>query len=149
MESHEARDQLHEIERGEAASWLHFAGHERWLPLGFGTWAGTFVLTMGLLDGALRSLAMLALIAAPLAYVAWDRARRPVYPQGPMPHELRRSSWALVVLSLGIALLSPSVYFAAGVWVAAATTALATAPAVELYGRIYASDAGRVRRRLA
>ena len=149
MESDEARRQLHEIERGEAASWLHFAGHEWWQPLGFGIWSAAFVLSLGMLQGPPRSLVTLALIAAPLAYVRWDRQRRAVYPQGPMPRELWRSTWALVSLSIAVALFSPSVYFAAGAWVAALATGLATAAAVELYGRVYAADAERVRRRLA
>ncbi len=148
MESDEARRQLHEIERGEAASWLHFADYDRWQPLAFGVWASTFVLSLGLLDGSPRSLATLALITAPWAYVAWDRQRRAVYPSGPMPPELRRSTWALVALSIVVAILSSSVYFAAGAWAAALAAGVATAGAVELYGRVYAADAERVRRRL-
>ena len=148
MESDEARRQLREIERGEAASWLHFADHEWWLPVGFGIWAGAFVLSLGLLEGPPRGLATLALLAAPMVYVGWDRRRRAVYPQGPMPRELWRSTCALVALSIAVALLSPSVYFASGVWVAALATGIATAAAVELYGRVYAADTDRARRRL-
>lgn len=149
MESDEVRRQIREIERGEAASWLHFAGHEWWQPLGLGAWAGVFVLSMGLLDGGTRSLALLALIAAPLLYGEWDRRRRAVYPQSRMPREMWRSTAALLILSPGVAILAATAYFAAGVGVAAATAAVATTVLVELYGRVYVADAERVRRRLA
>ncbi|MCP3423286.1 hypothetical protein [Nocardioides pinisoli] len=148
MESAEARRLFREIERGEAASWLHFARRRRWQPLVFGVWAGMFVLSTAL-DGAARSLAALALIAAPLAYVARDRQRREVYPQGRMPRELRRSTWALVVLSPAVALLAFVVHVTAGTWLAAAATAVATVVAAEVYGRLYSADAEQVRRRLA
>lgn len=147
MESDDVREHLRHAERGEAAAWLTYSTHEWWQPLLFGAWAGAFVLGQSLAGGTSRLLS-LVLALLPLLYILWDRRRRPVYPIGSMPREMRRSTWVLAALSAVIIGLTWSTYTAASPGVGAVVAAVSTAVALELYGRVYDADAARVRARL-
>lgn len=149
MESNEVRAQLLASERGEAASWLAFAKVDWWMAPSVGAWAFVFVWVAGIASDFVRPFATLALIFVPLAAAHWDKSRRGVYPSGSMPREFRRSSWALGALALSVAVVGGAVYFAAPLWLAALVVGLLAATVTEVYSRMYAADAARVRRRLA
>ena len=55
---HELQQQLHEIERGENASWVVYPRTPAWWAIGFGLWAAALALTVGRLDGIVEALVL-------------------------------------------------------------------------------------------
>ena len=56
----ELQRQLHEIERGENASWVVYPPTPAWWAAGFGLWAAALTLTIGWLEGIVQALIELA-----------------------------------------------------------------------------------------
>ena len=140
--------QLREADRGEVAAWAAYPADAWWRPVAIGLWAAAFVLAHHpALDGA-GDLARLGLVLLPLGFVLWERRHAGAYPQGSMPRELSRSTWALVnglavtvAVSVAAYLVLPLGWAAVVAGAGAATTAYG-------YGRTYRADVVRVRRRL-
>jgi hypothetical protein len=142
------RAQLHEIERGESASWVVYPPTPAWWALGFGLWAAALTLVVGLLDGLGNALATLGLVAVMGLAMAWDRRRRGTYPTGSPPRELRP---AILRLVLGAVVVGGVAWFAGaqiGLGVAVAVAAVGAWAVVWWYEREYAATAARVRERL-
>jgi hypothetical protein len=93
----ELQEQLHEIERGENASWVVYPRTPAWWAIGFGLWAAALTLTIGRLEGVVQALIELGLIAVMGGAMAWDRRRRGTYPTGRPPRELRPAIGILVL----------------------------------------------------
>lgn len=148
MENDDLVAQLREADRGEAASWLAFAQVDAWVAPMFGLWAFAFVCVAGSFAESTRVFGMLLVTLAPIAFVLWDKRRRPVYPTGRMPREFWVSTVALVVLALAVTAVGMGVHFASNLWIAAIVTGLCTTAAVAFYGQLYARDADRLRRRI-
>ncbi len=142
------RRQLHEIERGEAASWINYPPTPVWWSVGFGVWAAAFALVVGLLEGSTRALAQVGLISAVALLIAWDRRRRGTYPTGRPPRELngpilRMVLWVAVVG--GVAWLAGE---QVSVWLAAAIAGVGAFAVVARYEHEFAAAAARLRERL-
>lgn len=152
MESNEARDalvqQMHEIERGRVAPWVAPAPMAWWWPWLFGAWAGTYTLTLALLDGALRSLVQLLHVLVMLGAVAWMRRVRGTYPTGRHPRELTFALAVLFVGALVVCLVVLGAFSVVGAWVAAGVAVALTTVLVALYERLYLRAAQRVRERV-
>ncbi len=141
------RTQLHEIERGERASWVVYPPTPAWWPVGFGLWAATLALVIGLLDGALQALAEGALIAVMGLAMGWDRRRRGTYPSGRPPRELYRPILTLVLGAAAVASLAWLVGARLDVWVAAVVAGVGCWGLVAWYEREYAAVAALLRQR--
>src|SRR5262245_41189236 len=142
MESNSHRDsvreQLHEIERGEAASWVVYPPTPIGWPVGFGLWAAAFALVIGLLDGAVQGLVQVGLALAIGLAVAWDRRRRGTYPSGRPPRELRG---AIARMLLGAAAVGGLAWLAgeqASVSLAAAIAGVGSFAVIAWYEHEYA-----------
>ncbi len=141
-------EQLHEIERGEAASWVVYPPTPIWWPVGFGVWAATFTVAVGLLDGTTRGLAQLGLPALIGVAVAWDRRRRGTYPTGRPPREFRG---AILRMLLGAASVGGAAWLVAdqvSLWLGAAIAGTGLFAVVARYEHAYAVAAARIRDRL-
>lgn len=152
MESDAHRDsvqqQLHEIERGEAASWVVYPPTPIWWAVGYGLWAAAFALVVGLLDGTAQALTQLGLVLTIALMVAWDRRRRGTYPSGRPPHEF---NWAILRMMLGAAAVAGLAWLAGeqlSVWLAAAVAGVGSFAVVARYEHEYAAIAARIRERL-
>ena len=152
MESHRDRDalqeQLHEIERGESASWVVYPPTPFWWALGFGLWAGGLALVIGLMDGLPQALTQLGLVLLMLLSMALDRRRRGTYPTGSPPRELNP---AIARMAAGAAVVGGVSWFAGeqlGVWPAVAFAAVGAWAVVAWYEHEYAVIAARVRERV-
>ncbi len=143
-----AREQLHEIEGGELVSWVVYPPTPAWWAAGFGLWAATLALVVGLLDGAARSLAQLVLILIMFLALAWDRRRRGTYPSGLPPRDF---FWTILRMVLGALVVAVVVWVVGeqvSVWVAAAIAGVGAWAVVAWYEREYAVIAARIRERL-
>ena len=152
MESDENREavlqQLHEIERGEAASWVVYPPTPRWWAVGYGLWAATFTLVVGLLDGATQALAQLGLVLAIGLMVGWDRRRRGTYPSGRPPREFNGAILRMVLGVAAVVGLAGLVGYLLNVWPAAAVAGIGAYAVVARYEHEYAAIAARIRERL-
>lgn len=152
MENDHERDQLHEqlheIERGESASWVVYPPTPAWWALGFGVWAGLLALAIGLLDGLVQALVQLLLVLVMGVFVGVDRARRGTYPAGRPPRELTPAIVRMVAGALVVGCVSWLLGEQVGVWLAAAVAALGAWAVVAFYDHEYAVIAARVRERL-
>ena len=153
MESNQDHDsvkeQLREIERGEAASWVVYPPTPAWWPVFFGLWSAALVLAIGLLDEKTRSLAQLGLVVVLLAFLAWDRRRRGTYPSGAPPRELTCAIVGLTAACLAVAGLAWLVAAQVNPWVAAVLAGVGAWAADAWYEHRYAAVAARIRERLA
>jgi hypothetical protein len=153
MESNQDREstqaQLHEIDRGEVASWVVYPPTPAWWPVFFGLWSAALVLVIGLLDGKTRSLTQLALVVVLLAFLAWDRRRRGTYPSGAPPREFTWAIVGLTVACLAVAGLAWLVGAQVNVWAAAAIAGVGAWAADAWYEHRYAAIAAGIRERLA
>ena len=145
---HELQEQLHEIERGESASWVVYPRTPLWWPIGFGVWAAVFALTLGLLDGVVQALIELGLVLVMCAAMVWDRRRRGTYPTGQPPRELRPAMTILVLGAVVVGLLSWLVGAQLSIWLAAIVAGVGAWVVVSWYEHSYAAIAARVRERL-
>ncbi|MFL6134683.1 MAG: hypothetical protein ACJ72A_17895 [Nocardioidaceae bacterium] len=139
------REQLHEIKRGEAASWVVYPPTPLWWPVTFGLWAATLTLVVGLLDGAVQSITQLVLILAISLMMAWDRRRRGTYPSGRPPRDFHR---AILLMVFGAAAVAGVAWVAAellSVWAAAAVAGVGACAVVSWYEHEYAAIAARIR----
>jgi hypothetical protein len=143
-----ARQQQHEIERGEMASWVIYPPTPLWWAVGFGLWAAVLALVIGLLDGAVLALTQLGLILTMFLAIAWDRRRRGTYPSGPPPRDF---SWAISCMVLGALAVAGGAWLVGelvNVWVAAALAGVGSWAVVARYEHEYAVIAARIRERL-
>lgn len=141
-------EQLHEIERGETASWVVYPPTPVWWAVAFGLWAGALALVIGLLDGALQAVTQLVMVVVIGLMMAWDRRRRGTYPSGRPPRELRR---ALSRMALGVAGVAGAAWLAGeqlSVWAAAGIAGVGIYAVVSWYEHEYAVAAARIRERL-
>ena len=152
MESNEdrdsVRDQLHVIEHGEMASWVVYPATPVWWAPGFGAWATALVLVIGLLDGAVQSLAQLGLIVVLFLLIGWDRRRRGTYPSGRPPRDFLGAMGGLVLGAVLTSALAWVLGEQVNVWVAAAVGGVGAWFVVAWYERRYAAIAARIRERL-
>jgi len=152
METNGHRDsvqqQLHEIERGETASWVVYPPTPIWWAVGCGVWAAAFALVVGLLEGTAQALTQLGLVLTIGLVVAWDRRRRGTYPSGRPPREFHS---AILRMMLGAAAVAGLAWLAGeqvSVWLAAAIAGVGSFAVVARYEHEYAAVAARIRERL-
>lgn len=141
-------EQLHEIERGEAASWVVYPPTPLWWPVALGLWAATLALVIGLLDGTAQAITQLAMVLVIGLMLAWDRRRRGTYPSGRPPRDLHRVIFLMV---LGAAAVAGTAWLAGeqiSVWAAAAIAGVGAYAVVSWYEHEYAVIAARIRDRL-
>lgn len=152
MESNGQRDsvqeQLREIERGEAASWVVYPPTPIWWPVSFGLWAAALALGIGLLDGAAQALTQLGLALAVGLMVAWDRRRRGTYPSGLPPREFYRAICWMLLGAAAVGGLAWLVGAHVSVWLAAAIAGVGSFAVICWYEREYAAIAAGIRERL-
>lgn len=144
----ELQEQLHEIERGETASWVIYPRTPPWWAVGFGLWAAALTLTIGRLEGMIQALVELGLIAVMGGTMAWDRRRRGSYPTGRPPRELRPAIGRLVlgaIVVTGVAWLLAAQF---SVGLASVSAAVGAWAVVSWYEHSYAAIAARVRERM-
>jgi hypothetical protein len=142
------QEQLHEMERGETASWIVYPPTPAWWAVGFGLWAACFVLVVGVLDGTVEALAELGLVLGIGAMMGWDRRRRGTYPNGRPPREFH---WAIVRMVLGAAAVGGLAWLAGSQLSLGLAAVIAGAGAwavVAWYEHEYAAIAARLRARL-
>jgi hypothetical protein len=153
MENDRVRDplheQLHEIERGESASWVVYPPTPLWWAPGFGLWAATLTFVIGRLDGIVQGLAQLCLIAVMGLAIVWDRRRRGTYPSGRAPRELRPAIRRLVLGAVAVGGVAWFIGAQVSLGLAAAVAALGSWAVVAWYEHQYAAVAARVRERLS
>lgn len=136
------------MKRGELASWVVYPPTPVWWAVGFGLWAATLALVIGLLDGAGQALAQLGLILTLFLMIAWDRRRRGTYPSGLPPRDF---IWAVLRMMLGAAVVAGVAWVVGehvSVWLAAAIAGLGAWAVVAWYEHDYAAIAARIRERL-
>ncbi len=143
------RQQLHEIDRGESASWVVYPATPVWWPVSFGLWAATFALVVGLLDGAVQSFAQLGLVLLLVLAMVWDRRRRGTYPSGRPPRELSGPILHMVLGALAVVALAWLAGEQVGVWPAAGVAGCGALAVVARYEHEYAAASARVRERQA
>ena len=152
MESNGRRDsvqeQLHEIERGELVSWVVCPPTPVWWAVSFGVWSAALALVIGLLEGALQSLALLGLVLTLFLMIAWDRRRRGTYPSGPPPRDFLWAILRMVLGAIAVAGVAWLVGEQVNVWVAAAIAGIGSWAVVAWYEHEYAAIAARLRERL-
>ena len=151
MESNENRalhEQIREIERGEAAAWVVYPPTPVWYPVGFGLWAATLALAIGLLEGFPQAAAQLGLIALMGALMAWDRRRRGTYPTGRPPRELHGAILRMVLGAAAVSGLAWWVGEQVDVWLAAGVAGIGAWAVVAFYEHEYAVITERLRSRL-
>lgn len=150
MESNreDIQEQLHQIERGETASWVVYPPTPLWWALLFGVWAGVFALTLGFLDDLTQSLVLLALVLVLFVVMAWDRRRRGTYPSGCPPRELHPAIGLLVAGAIIIGVACWLVGTLLDVWLATGLAVVLSTALIAWYERRYAVIAARVRERL-
>lgn len=142
------QEQLHEIERGESASWVVYPPTPAWWAIGFGLWAAALALTIGWLGGILQALVELGLIAVMGGVMAWDRRRRGTYPTGRPPRELRATIGLFVLGAIVVGGVAWFVGAQFSVGLAAVIAACGTWAVVSWYEHSYAVFAARVRERM-
>jgi hypothetical protein len=142
------RQQLREIERGEAASWITHRPTPIWYAPFFAVGVGLLALAIGLLDGRERVAVQLAFILVMFALMSWYRRYHGTYPTGRAPREFRRSLVGLVVGALVVAGLAWAVGALVSVWLGAALATALTWLLLGWYEREYAVAAARARRRI-
>ncbi len=143
------RRQLHEIERGEAASWVVYPPTPAWWPVAYGIWAAAFALVVGLLEGGAKSLSQLGLICLVGVMAVWDRRRRGTYPTGRPPRALNGPILRMVAGAVAVAVAAWVAGELVGVWPAAAVAGLGAWAVVTFYEREYAAVAADIREGLA
>lgn len=141
--------QLREAERGEAASWTTWTTTWWWAPPLFGVWAAVFTWNVGRLGDSGGKALNLALVAASLAFIWWQRRRAGTYPHGGAPPEMRAVLAWYFVWAACVVVVSAAAYFLVDRWAGVAVAGLSTWAAVDLYGRAYERAAARVRERLS
>lgn len=141
------QEQLHEIERGESASWVVYPPTPFWWAPAFGLWSAALALVVGLLDGIVESLALLGLVAVMFLAMAWDRRRRGTYPSGRPPRELRPAIARLVLGAVVVGGAAWIVGVQVGLGWAVAIAAIGAWAVVAWYEHEYAAIAARVRER--
>jgi hypothetical protein len=144
----ELQEQLHEIERGESASWVVYPPTPAWWAVGFGLWAAALTLTIGSLEGIVEALIELGLIVVMGGLMAWDRRRRGTYPTGRPPRELRPAIVRLVMGAIVVGGVAWLVGAQFSVVLAAVIAAVGAWAVVSWYEHSYAAVAGRLRERL-
>src|SRR3954451_3845347 len=137
--------QLHEIERGESASWVVYPPTPAWWPVAFGLWAAALTLTIGWLEGIAQALTQVSLVAVMGMAMAWDRRRRGTYPSGRPPRELKPAMGGLVSGTTAVGGSAWLVGEQVSVGLAAAIAAAGSWAVVFWYERWYALIAARVR----
>lgn len=152
MESNDGRDsvreQLHEVERGELVSGVVYPPTPVWWAVGFGLWAAALALVIGLLEGAVQSVALLGLVLTLILMIAWDRRRRGTYPSGPPPRDF---VWAILRMGLGAIAVAGVAWLVGeqvGAWVAAGIAGVGSWAVVAWYEHEYAAIAALLRERL-
>lgn len=149
METDDVKNQLHEIERSEAAGWLDFPPTPWWVPLYFGTYAAIATFTIGALDGLTQSLLMLALISSAGAMVWWQRRTRGTWPTKNSPRELNRPLWGLIIGALALSAVCVAVNALVNLGAAVALAGVLATALSWCYERAYARAAATARARLA
>lgn len=143
----ELQEQLHEIERGENASWVLYPPTPAWWAIGFGLWTAALTLTIGWLEGVVQALVEFGLVAVMGGAMAWDRRRRGTYPTGRPPRELRPAFLRLVLGAIAVGGVAWLVGAQLNVALAAAIAAVGAWIVVSSYEHSYAVIAARVRER--
>lgn len=158
MESNEqqdARAQLRDLERAEAAPYIDYPPTPWWSYVATGLWAAAYVATLGWWrDGGspiVVAAVMIALSALVGAYLGWYKGYHGAPPAvlGRKPREIRI---AYLQYSVGIAALVGVVVLAwwlAGTIVATVVAGVGTVIGYRLYEIAYARAAGATRARLA
>lgn len=144
----ELRQQLHEIDRAQAATWLHYPPTPWWWAPYFAAWTAALVLSVGYLPGWGSALANLALVAASGFLISYQRRHRGTWPTGSIPRELHRPLWTLLGGSVVLAAVATALGFLVSVWASAVVTGALVGALVWWYERAYARAAERARRRL-
>lgn len=140
---------LRTADRAAAAPYIDYPPTPKWYPPATGLWAGAFCLATGIPDGSpLRALALLALVAVELAFIAWYRRYRGTWPRGRAPEEIRTVLVAFVVGAAVVIAVLALTLWAAPVWVAAIVAVAVVTPVVAWYENAYAAAATRARTRL-
>jgi hypothetical protein len=140
---------LRQADRAAAAPYIDYPPTPRWYPPATGLWAGCFCLALAIpSDSRLRAVALLVLIVAELAFVAWYRRYRGTWPRGRAPEEIRRVLLAFVVGAVVVVGAVGLVVWLAGPWIAAVVAFVVVTPAVAWYEHAYAAAADRARARL-
>lgn len=145
--------ELRDADRAATAAWTDYPPTPSWYPAAGGAWAALLTLVMALPDevpSIWRSLALLTLVVAVGAFVAWARRARGTWPNvGTAPAEFRPviTRFAVgVVAVLGAGLLA---FTLVNVWVSAGVVLVGTTALLGWYERAYADAARRTRERLA
>ena len=144
----ELQQQLHEIERGEYASWVVYPRTPAWWAVAFGLWAAALALTVGRLEGIVQALIELGLIAVMGGAMVWDRRRRGTYPTGRPPRELRPAIGRLVLGAIVVGGVAWLVGAQLSVGLAVIIAAVGAWAVVSWYEHSYAAISARVRDRL-
>lgn len=140
--------QLHAIERGQAAPWLTAPSLGWWWPVMFGVWTATYTLTAGLLDGSVQAVLRLVHVLVILAAVGWMRRVRGTYPRGRSPRELNPAFALLFAGALVVALVIWWVHASIGTGAAAVVGLVLAWALVAVYEQMYARAVVRVRERI-
>lgn len=143
-----ALQQLQDIERAQAATWLDHPATPWWWAPYFAVWSGALVLSVGYLPGWGSALGNLALVAASAFLIGYQRRHRGTWPTGDVPQELHRPLWMLLVGAVAVMAAATALGFLVSVWVSAVVTGVLAGLLVWRYERDYARAAERARRRL-
>lgn len=152
MESiEEIRERQRVAERAAAAPYVDYPKTPRWYMPAMGVWA--FAATVLFLrpdtPSAVRIVGEVALVAACLALVWWQRRIRGVWATGGAPREIRRAMAGFVVGAVVVIGIVIGARFLVDVWVAAGLAFVLVTAGVTWYEMAYARAARRVRERLA
>lgn len=150
MESNrEVTEAIRQADRAAAAPYVDYPATPGWYPPATGVWAAAFCAAMAIpSDNPLRALALVALVAVELAFIAWYRHYRGSWPRGRAPEEVRRVMTGFVVGAVLVIGLVGLTMWLTTPWIAAAVAFVVVTPAVYWYERAYASAAARTRARL-
>jgi hypothetical protein len=140
---------LRTADRAAAAPYIDYPPTPHWYPPATGLWAGAFCLTLAIPEDPVRAVALVALVAVQVAFLAWYRRYRGTWPRGRAPQEIRRLLAVFVVAAAALIGTLGLTLWIAPAWVAAILAVAVVTPAVAWYERAYAAAAARARARLA
>ncbi|MXG88470.1 hypothetical protein [Nocardioides flavescens] len=144
----DARELLREADRAEAAPWVDFPPTPGWYPPAVGAWGAAMVLALGLLDGPVGAVVVVALALVEVAFIRWYRHYRGTMPTGAVPREMRPAMLAFMAAVLVIVVGAGALTMTGHAWLAAALVLVVGTAVVWWYERAYAAGAARVRARL-